>query len=175
MATKQKYLSAKWKLGTKSGKRRIIIIVIINNHDMQLVCCVVKKIRAFQKVSTVINIWENSLLFHCPFNRAYKNNFIPHPKKGHFYMSLVIFKKNIWSLRWDLKSSGRIAQNITTDWLLQTKQQVMIFRLQEDSGRREGYIEYPEMSLTTNHNSQVMKKYRWKRTNKSRVVKDRNS
>ena len=26
---------------------------------MQLVCCVVKKIRAFQKVSAVINIWEN--------------------------------------------------------------------------------------------------------------------
>ena len=60
MATKQKYLSAKWKLGTKSGKRRrvpgIIIIVILDKHDMQLVCCVVKKIRAFQKVSTVINI-----------------------------------------------------------------------------------------------------------------------
>ena len=30
----------------------------------------------------------------------------------------------------------------------------------QDSGRREGYIEYPEMSLTPNHNSQVMKKYR---------------
>ena len=39
----------------------------------------------------------------------------------------------------------------------------MIFRLQEDGGRREGDIEYPEMSLTTNHNSQVMKKYSWKR------------
>jgi len=39
----------------------------------------------------------------------------------------------------------------------------MILRLQEDSGRREGDIECPEMSLTTNHNSQVMKKYSWKR------------
>ena len=70
------------------------------------------------------------------------------------------------SLRWDLKSSGRIAQNITTDWLLQSKQRVMIFRLQEDSGRKEGDIECPEMSLTTNHNSQVMKKkkfHSWKR------------
>ena len=61
MATKQKYLSAKWKLGTKSGKRGripgiIIITVILNTHDMQLVCCVVKEIRAFQKVSAVINI-----------------------------------------------------------------------------------------------------------------------
>ena len=63
MATKQKYLSAKWKLGTKSGMYHgitgviIIIDIIINNdQDMQLVCCVVKKIRAFQKVSTVINI-----------------------------------------------------------------------------------------------------------------------
>ena len=54
-----------------------------------------------------------------------------------------------------------MAQNITKDWLLlQSKQRVMIFRLQEDSERREGYIEYPEMSLTPNHNSQVMKKYR---------------
>ena len=50
-----------------------------------------------------------------------------------------------------------MAQNITKDWLLlQSKQRVMIFRLQEDSGRRKGYIEYPEMSLTPNHNSQVM-------------------
>ena len=77
-------------------------------------------------------------------------------------MFLVIFKKYIWSLRWDLKSSGRIAQNIAMDWLLQTKQRVMIFRLQEGSGRREG-DKCPEMSLTTNHNSQVMKKYSWKR------------
>ena len=52
MATKQKYLSAKWKLGICITG----IIVIINDQDMQLVCCVVKKIRAFQKVSTVINI-----------------------------------------------------------------------------------------------------------------------
>ena len=62
MATKKKYLSAKWKLGTKSGKRHwipciiIFFMVVMNNHDMQLVCCVVKKTRAFQKVSTVINI-----------------------------------------------------------------------------------------------------------------------
>ena len=60
MATKQKYLSAKWKLGTKSGIPHlitgIIIIVILTTHDMQLVCCVVKEIRAFQKVSAVINI-----------------------------------------------------------------------------------------------------------------------
>ena len=84
-------------------------------------------------------------------------------------MFLVIFKTYIWSLRWDLKSSGRIAQNIAMDWLLQTKQRVMIFRLQKDSGRREADTECPEMSLTTNHNSQVMKKYRWKRTNKSGV------
>ena len=60
MATKQKYLSAKWKLGTKSGIPHritgIIIMVILTTHDMQLVCCVVKEIRAFQKVSTVINI-----------------------------------------------------------------------------------------------------------------------
>ena len=58
MATKQKYLSAQWKLGTKSGIRHCIggIIDIMNNHGMQLVCYVVKKIRAFQKVSTVINI-----------------------------------------------------------------------------------------------------------------------
>ena len=62
MATKYKYLSAKWKLGTKSGIHHgitgliIIDIVISNDQDMQLVCCVVKKIRAFQKVSTVINI-----------------------------------------------------------------------------------------------------------------------
>ena len=39
------------------------------------------------------------------------------------------------------------------DWRLQTKQRAMIFRLKEDSGRREGNIEWPEMSLTTNHNS----------------------
>ena len=51
MATKQKYLSAKWKLGI-----RHCMVVIINDHEMQLVCCVVKKIRAFQKVSTVVNI-----------------------------------------------------------------------------------------------------------------------
>ena len=62
MATKQKYLSAKWKLGTNSRKRHrmagimIFIMVIMNNHDMQLVCCVVKKIRVFQEVTTVINI-----------------------------------------------------------------------------------------------------------------------
>ena len=62
MATRQKYLSAKWKLGTKSGIHYgitglIIIIDIIDKHqEMQLVCCVVKKIRAFIKVSTVINI-----------------------------------------------------------------------------------------------------------------------
>ena len=46
-----------------------------------------------------------------------------------------------------------MAQNITKDWRLQTKQRAMIFRLKEDSGRREGHIEWPEMSLTTNHNS----------------------
>ena len=101
---------------------------------------------------------------NCPFKRGSKNNFIPRPKKGHFCMFLVISKIYILTeLRWDLKSSGRIAQNITTDWLLQSKQRVMIFRLQEDGGRREGDIECPAMSLTTNHNSQVMKKYSWKR------------
>ena len=29
---------------------------------------------------------------NCPFKRGSKNNFIPLPKKGHFYMFLVIFK-----------------------------------------------------------------------------------
>ena len=41
-------------------------------------------------------------------------------------------------------------QNITTDWPLQIKQREMIFRLQEDSVRREGEIECPKMSLTNN-------------------------
>ena len=55
MATKQKYLSAKWKLGTKSGiPHRITgIIVFFNNQDMQPVCCVIKQIPAFQKVGTI--------------------------------------------------------------------------------------------------------------------------
>ena len=55
MATKQKYLSAKWKLGTKSGIPHGItgIIVFFNNQDMQPVCCVIKEIPAFQKVGTI--------------------------------------------------------------------------------------------------------------------------
>ena len=77
MATKQKYLSAKWKLGTKSGIHygitgHIFIDITIDNNgqNLQLVCCVVKKIQAFIKVSMVINIKENSLLFHCRFKRG---------------------------------------------------------------------------------------------------------
>ena len=61
MATKQKYLSAKWKLGTKSGTHYgitgLIFTDIMDNYqDMQLVCCVVKKLRASIKVSTMINV-----------------------------------------------------------------------------------------------------------------------
>ena len=55
MATKQKYLSAKWKLGTKSGKPHRIagITGFVDIQQMQPVCCVVKQSLAFQKVGTI--------------------------------------------------------------------------------------------------------------------------
>ena len=55
MATKQKYLSAKWKLGTKSGKphRMAGIIGCVNIQEMQPVCYVVKQSLDFQKVGTI--------------------------------------------------------------------------------------------------------------------------
>ena len=72
MATKQKYLSAKWKLGTKSGRRHgitgVIVIDIINNiHEMPLVCCVVKKIRTFQKVKYGDKYLRKQPSFPLPF------------------------------------------------------------------------------------------------------------
>ena len=156
MATKQKYLSAKWKLGTTSGKRHrmagiiIFIMVVMNTHDMQLVCCVVKKIRAFQKVSTAINIEKTAFFSTALLKGDGKEFHDPPPKKrtllhvpGHFQKIYMKFK-----MRPKIKWTNR--QNITTDWLLQIKQREMIFRLPEDSGRREGDTECPEMSLTNN-------------------------
>ena len=75
MATKQKYLSAKWKLVTKSGINHGItgVDIIDNDHGMQLVCCVVKKIRAFQKVSTVIlMIFEKTAFFSTAVSKGIK-------------------------------------------------------------------------------------------------------
>ena len=75
MATKQKYLSAKWKPGTKSGRHRgitgVIIIDIINNdHEMPLVCCAVKKIPAYQKVNYGDKFLRKQPSFPLPFKKG---------------------------------------------------------------------------------------------------------
>ena len=77
------------------------MVVIINDHEMQLVCCVVKKIRAFQKVRPVVNIWENGLLLSLPTALLKGDRKIissPAQKKGHVYTRENIFK-NIY-IKW---------------------------------------------------------------------------
>ena len=60
---------------TKSGINHGItgVDIIDNDHGMQLVCCVVKKIRAFQKVSTVIlMIFEKTAFFSTAVSKGIK-------------------------------------------------------------------------------------------------------